>query len=143
MLYSLPFLQCSYHSDEEGSPSRPESRSQYSLASLSSYDSVGHPLQFVDDGEAVWDSLGRMGLLRRSSRFDKSRLVTVVLHRGKGGFGLELEGQMPSTVSQVCKYSNYLVITDVTQVCMKEAGVQTALVCVCSAFRCSDFTIHS
>lgn len=79
------------------------SRGQCSLASLSSYDSESQSFRFVDEGEAEWDSLGRMGVLRRSSRFDKPRLVTVLLRRGKGGFGLELEGHMPATVSQVCK----------------------------------------
>ena len=56
-----------------------------------------------DEGEAIWDALGRMNSIRRSNRFDKPQLTTTTLVRGPDGFGLELEGSAPPIIKAICK----------------------------------------
>ena len=75
----------------------------------------------LDEGEGEWDVLGRyvcmlsivlptlnlpahrMSSIRRSSRFDKPQLTTLVLTRGASGYGLELQGSTPPVIGQVCE----------------------------------------
>lgn len=54
-----------------------------------------------DEGEAHWDAIGRMSSVRRSSRFNKPRLITVTLRSGPEGYGLKLEGRSPPTIVSV------------------------------------------
>ena len=54
-----------------------------------------------DEGEARWDAIGRMSSVRRSSRFNKPRLITLTLKCGPDGYGLELEGRSPPTIASV------------------------------------------
>lgn len=57
----------------------------------------------LDEGEAIWDALGRMNSIRRSNRFDRPQLTTTTLVRGPDGFGLELEGTAPPIVQAICE----------------------------------------
>lgn len=67
----------------------------------------------LDEGEASWDALGRMSSVRRSSRFNKPRLINVTLRSGPDGYGLQLEGRSPPTIASVGKFS-YLHVPHIT-----------------------------
>ena len=54
-----------------------------------------------DEGEAYWDALGRMSSVRRSSRFDRPRLISLTLRSGPDGYGVQLEGRSPPTIASL------------------------------------------
>lgn len=62
-----------------------------------------------DEGEACWDALGRMNSVRRSSRFNKPRLISVTLKSGVHGYGLQLEGRSPPTIVSLGELASMIV----------------------------------
>ena len=58
-----------------------------------------------DEGEAHWDALGRMNSTRRSSRFNKPRLISVTLRSGADGYGIQLEGRSPPTIASLSQFT--------------------------------------
>ena len=54
-----------------------------------------------DEGEAYWDALGRMSSVRRSSRFNRPRLISLTLRSGPDGYGIQLEGRSPPTIASL------------------------------------------
>ena len=73
---------------------------RHSVVSVESCESVSD-----DEGEARWDSLGRMNSIRRSNRFDKPQLLTVVLRNGKAGCGITMEGKEPPSIASLGEYT--------------------------------------
>lgn len=58
-----------------------------------------------DEGEAYWDALGRMSSVRRSSRFNRPRLISVTLRSGPDGYGIQLEGRSPPTIASLSQFT--------------------------------------
>ena len=54
--------------------------------------------------------MGRMNSIRRSNRFDKRQLVTVVIRNGgKAGCGVMLEGKEPPIIASLSKKYSHVV----------------------------------
>ena len=58
-----------------------------------------------DEGEAYWDALGRMSSIRRSSRFNRPRLISLTLKSGPDGYGIQLEGRSPPTIASLSQFT--------------------------------------
>ncbi len=62
-----------------------------------------------DEGEAHWDAIGRMSSVRRSSRFNRPRLISLTLRSGADGYGIQLEGRSPPTIASLGQLAHFIV----------------------------------
>jgi hypothetical protein len=62
-----------------------------------------------DEGEAHWDAIGRMSSVRRSSRFNRPRLISLTLRSGADGYGIQLEGRSPPTIASLSQLAHFIV----------------------------------
>lgn len=102
-IYRPLSLSCDRQCASIATTTPPSVYGRHSVVSIESCDSVSD-----DEGEARWDSLGRMNSIRRSNRFDKPQLMTVVLRNGKTGCGIVLEGKEPPTIASLSKHWFYI-----------------------------------